>query len=314
MLIPNSSDNTTSPNNYFCIAELDALLSRQAPPILELVSSPPAHHPTGSGKTSLLYLLIAKAILPVAISPSIPVMGKEAAVILFDPVSHFSIPRLVSVMLSLLESKLSAANIEIDEPAQVQLKSMVKRSLVHLHIFRPKSWPSLLSTLCSMPDYLFDRTRHKSVYRRVHSLILEDMDTFVWSIRGSASAVLNAKSSDVVSTASTQLIAQIQSLSTLLSCATILTSCSALPSALRPALPLSWPQGSSVTRLALRRLEVIRFAPTISVDEAEAERQQRWEVVGRGRFECCKVGIGVKDDEGFMFRVGNGVEIEKVVC
>jgi hypothetical protein len=57
---------------------------------------------------------------------------------------------------------------------------------------------------------------------------------------------------------------------------------------------------------------VLNFAPAISVEEAEAEKARRWNVVQRGRFECWKVGMGIKDGEGFVFRVDErGVEVEQ---
>lgn len=58
-------------------------------------------------------------------------------------------------------------------------------------------------------------------------------------------------------------------------------------------------------------MNVLRFAPEMSWEQASAETAQRWEVVKRGRFECWKAG-GVRDGvEGFVFRVGEGVEIER---
>lgn len=69
-----------------------------------------------------------------------------------------------------------------------------------------------------------------------------------------------------------------------------------------------------VTRLAVRRVDVLRFAHEMSWEQASAEAAKRWEVVKRGRFECWKVG-GVRDGfEGFVFRVGEGVEIERGGC
>lgn len=54
---------------------------------------------------------------------------------------------------------------------------------------------------------------------------------------------------------------------------------------------------------------MLRFAPAISVEQAEAERQQRWNIVQNGRFECWRVG---SDGEGFVFRVwGKGVDVER---
>jgi hypothetical protein len=70
----------------------------------------------------------------------------------------------------------------------------------------------------------------------------------------------------------------------------------------------------SATRLAVRRVEVLKFAPALSVEEAEMERGQRWDVVKKGRFEVWKVGVGGggRDAEGFVCRVGEwGVGVER---
>ena len=63
-------------------------------------------------------------------------------------------------------------------------------------------------------------------------------------------------------------------------------------------------------------MEVLKFAPEMSVEQAESEKGQRWEVVKRGRFECWKAGAAIvgrdRETEGFVFRVGDaGVEIER---
>jgi hypothetical protein len=295
-------------SGYFNIPSLDHFLSSPGPPTLEFISPPSTHHPSGAGKTSLLYLIIAYAVLPSSLY-SISVGGHDAATILLDPLHHFSASRLASVMFSLLSSKLRTRGRSIDETAKQTMKEVVQRSLIHVHIFRPQSWGALLSTLKSLPDYLFDATRHKSMHRRIHSTILEDVDAFVWSIRNNPSTTT---SSNPLATASTQLTTQLSKLAVLLSCATITTSYSSSnsPTIFRPHLPTAWPQGTQITRLAVSRVEVLRFAPAVSIEEAEAERQQRWEVVNRGQFECWKVGPGVRDGEGFVFRVAQGVEVE----
>lgn len=285
----------------FGIAELDLLLPNSGLPILEIISPPPAHHPFGAGKTALLYLIIAHVILPASFSSAVPLGGQEAAVVLVDPLNHFDVSRLTSIMLSCLATAISSAGQDLDESTKLEMRTTVRRSLPHIHIFRPQSWPSLLATLGSLPDYLFNSLRHKSMHRRIHSLIFEDIDAFVWSIRNTPSIPLNP--SNLLSTASTQLTSRISRLTSLLSSATILTSHSTLPSMFRPAVPISWPVGSTVTRLAVRRAEVLKFAPTISIEEAEAEREQRWEVLRRGRFECWKVGTGVGEEEGFIFSI-----------
>lgn len=57
------------------------------------------------------------------------------------------------------------------------------------------------------------------------------------------------------------------------------------------------------------------------MEEAEGERARRWDVVGRGRFECWKVGGtgavvggggGKEEGRGFVFRVSKtGVGVER---
>ncbi|KAH7070635.1 hypothetical protein BKA63DRAFT_535656 [Paraphoma chrysanthemicola] len=304
-----SSLNPFAHWNYLPKTVLDKLFSNATPPIIELVSSPSAYHPSGAGKTSLLYLIIAHATLSREFSSAVSLGGHEAAVVLFDPLHHFSVPRLAQTLLQLIVSKIGADN---DEATKSDIRSMVARSLLHVHIFRPQSWSSLLTTLRTLPDHLFDKSRHKSIHRRIHSIIMDDIDAFVWSIRNSQPPDPIATSNTALATASTNLASTLQQLSTLLSCAMILTCQSTSPSSFRPALPMSWPQGLTVTRLAVRRVEVLKFAPAISVEEAEAEKAQRWEVVQNGRFECFKVGVGVRDNEGFVFRVTQvGIDVEE---
>jgi len=183
--------------------------------------------------------------------------------------------------------------------------SAIKTALQHVHIFRPQSWECLIASLHTLPSHLFDKEKHKSINRRIHSIILEDMDAFTWDLRNATNA------STTLSTASTHLTSSLSKLSSLFSCATILTSRSTTPSTYRPLVPTSWPQGTPVTRLAVRRVEVLKFAAAISMEEAEAERLQRWEVVKKGRFECWKVGAGARGEgEGFVFRVGGKGRVE----
>lgn len=282
-------------------------------PILEFISPPHTHHPSGSGKTHLIYLLITLTILPRNFN-SILLDGQNSAIVLFDPLSHFSVPRLAAIMLSYIIRKYKEEGRALDDESKRNISVLVKRSLVHVHIFRPQSWDSVLATLRGLPEYLFDARRHSSIDRRIHSIILEDIDAFAFHIRyasTNSSTSANTKANPLA-TASAKLTLQLERLSTLLSCALILTSHSVTPTGFRPALPNLWPSSMQVTRLALRRVEVLKFAPGLSIEEAEVERAQRWEVVARGRFECWKVGSGIKDWEGFTFRIRkNDVEVER---
>lgn len=293
-------DNNTKPPHGF--------------PILEFISPPITHTPSGSGKTSLIYLITALSILPPSIS-SVSLDGQNAAVVVLDPLSHFNVSRLAEVCISLILSKIT--DLVHRKSMKTQIKEVVKNALIHVHIFCPTSWEEMIDSLKGMPEYLFDGTRHQSMQRRVRNIVVEDVDAFYWDIRSAPST----HSTSPLTTASARLTHALLSLSSQLSAAIVLSSHSGAssPKLFRAPIPLStsWPSHVQVTRLAVRRVEVLRFAPEISVEEAERERGQRWGVVKRGRFECRKVsGVGdVKNKEndggGFVFRVREGVEVEK---
>ncbi|KAH6633678.1 hypothetical protein C7974DRAFT_453128 [Boeremia exigua] len=288
--------NASTTKTPFGIPELDALTSSSSPAILELISPPSTHHPSGAGKTSLLYLIIAHAILPPSF-PSIPHLnGHDAAIILLDPLHHFSVPRLATTILSLLTSHLPAP---VDPDTKSALTTLTARCLAHVHIFHPTSWPSLLATLRALPTYLFTAP-HPSAHRRIHSLLLDDADAFTASLRA---APAMSSTTGPLTAASRALTAEVARLAALLSCNAVLTASAAAPSGFRALVPVAWPPGQEVVRVAVRRVGVPRFAAGMGVQAAEAERGQRWDVVRRGRFECWRVG-GEGRGDGFVFRVG----------
>ena len=121
-----------------------------------------------------------------------------------------------------------------------------------------------------------------------------------------------ASSANSLATASARLTMHLERLSGHLSCAIIVTSHAANPASLRPPLPLSWSPAVKMVRLGVGRVEVLKFATGLSVEEAEVERARRWDVVSKGRFRAWKVGAGAaREDDGFAFRVGPGVTIER---
>ncbi|KAF2686105.1 hypothetical protein K458DRAFT_387118 [Lentithecium fluviatile CBS 122367] len=301
--------------------------THQHPHILELISPPPTHHPSPAGKTSLLYHLTTHAILPSHLG-TILISGLNSAVVILDPLSHFHIPRLAQIMLCHISRHLRTADRDIsDEGVRIEVLECVKRSLQHVHIFRPTCWEGLLATLSSLPSYLFDGPRHRSMNRPIHALILEDMHIFTPHIRSLSTSTTSPHTAtpnpNPLTTPSIHLTTHLTHLSTHLSTNIILTSHSTSPGAFRPPLPTAWPPAlqARVTRLTVRRVEVVKFAPGMCVEEAEGERRKRWDIVERGRFEVWRVRPGAgpggggkekgKEGEGFVFRVGGGVEIER---
>ncbi|KAK7183258.1 hypothetical protein DPSP01_011799 [Paraphaeosphaeria sporulosa] len=280
-----------------------ATVKQRSHPIIELISPPPAYHPSPAGKTALVHLLTTHAVLPSRLA-SVPLSGLTSAVVLIDPLHHFSVSYLASTLSSHIVSCFTAAGQDSTSPdARREVIACVKQALEHVHIFRPSSWDNLLATLQSLEDYLFDKGKHGSMQRPVHALVIEDIDTFIPALR-------TASGSNAISTASALLTRRLDTLSATLSCAVVVTSRSATAAGFRPNIPLSWPTHMQLTRLAVRRVEVVPFAPGMSIVEAEAERGQRGEVVSRGRFEVWRVGGGGEKD-GAVIRIGRGVVVER---
>ncbi|KAF2020380.1 hypothetical protein BU24DRAFT_456464 [Aaosphaeria arxii CBS 175.79] len=320
-------------------------------PILTIISSPSSHTPASSGKTSLLYLILSRALLPSSISLSIhrpqppttiPLYGQTRTILLFDPLSHLSIRHLSLTMTSeiltriLTHTHLTLPALSTTVPdLHTAVRSTVKQSLTHLHVFHTQTFPSLLSTLDAVPAYLANGQRHRSMARRVHSVVVEDLDAYVVGIRGTAGTVEDAGA---------RLTRALVKAARELRCAVVVTSQSPSPltsrtssmGLLRLAIPLAWGsvarKGEGVevreVRVAVRRVEVLRFKPGICGEEAMAEKAKRWDVVKRGRLEVWKVGgsgsgSGMdagkgggagsgRDVESFVFRVGeSGAAIER---
>ncbi|KAF2729177.1 hypothetical protein EJ04DRAFT_528001 [Polyplosphaeria fusca] len=283
----------------------------QGGPILELISPPTTQHPSPSGKTSILTLLTTLSILPSTLT-STPLHGQSSTIILLDPLSHFSVPRLATAMTTHIHSCLHASHTPLTPPLRTAITSLVTRSLSHLHIFRPQSWSALLATLAELETYLLSPShahKHKSQHRAVRALIVDDVDAFAWALRASASS-----SENPLANASARLTRHLVRLSRLLGCAVVVSARAvAMQGVYRAAMPVSWPKGVVVTRVAVRRVEVVRFAPGISVEEAGREAGERWEVVRRARFEVWRVGGRTEDGgEGFVFWVNDrGVGVER---
>lgn len=150
--------------------------------------------------------------------------------------------------------------------------------------------------------------------RQIHALVLEDVDASLPGLRaGFADGSASGSGYEKVAAASAQLGSLLAQLGIVLDCAVVTTARSATPNAFRPGFALRWPVATTrLTRLAVRRVEVVPFAPGMSVEEAEREREQRGEVVRRGRVEVWRVGgAGQGETGGCVVRVGRGVHIER---
>ncbi|KAL8815421.1 MAG: hypothetical protein Q9223_005435 [Gallowayella weberi] len=218
------------------------------------------------------------------------------------------------------------------------MNNLVRRSLDHLHIFRPQSSPSLLATLSNIQSYILDITSHTSANRAVGAIFLNDVDAFLWQdrledaeeqpieVKGQRSGLLWSRFRD--------LVALLRRLQTDFSCPLFATS-SALSSTtfsridghmvpvLQPHLPSVW-RSFVTARLILQRESVLKFHHGMSAEEAVREAGQRRSAVENSMFtarldwsdseawtEDTRRKIKAIHGGDFTFRVsGNLVEID----
>jgi len=306
-------------------------------------------HSPGSGKTHLLYLLTALAILPTSSG------GSQSTAIILDTGNHFSTPRLAAqlrLQIRLHALKTSATSSTKEAAQQLEdgdIEQVVSSALRHVHVFRPQNLMSTVATMNSLPEYLFDKARHSSFDRAVGLLALDSASAFYW--------LEKAEEEDAAFLAATSSITQPQgheplgartvseyaALATSLkatrevfSCPVVITtwhlgptqstalshpgSSSSSSRSRRPSLPA--PMATLPTlRLVVQRKAVRKFPPGIRIEEALREAADRLKAVEEGKFEAVVCEWGIEErvlvelkrrGAGFGFRIGReGVVVEE---
>lgn len=255
--------------------------------MIELTSTAP-----GGGKTHLLYLFTALAILPSRVG------GSEACVVIIDTDGAFSVPRLAQQVRDLFK-KHSDVIVDVDAGADLLI------ALKHVHIFSPQSLASTTATLDSLPTYLFDKSRHYSFDRPVGFIALDSAAAFYWQAKAeeedaallSATTTSGAHKPQSKPAPYAQLTTSIKSASVALCCPVIFTAWHLGPvpptahhhgpgsNSLRPSVPSPLSQVPTV-RLIVQRVPVRKFPAGISIAEAQREAEDRQKAVEEGKFEC----------------------------
>ena len=304
-------------------------------PVIELTGVTP-----GSGKSQLLYHMLATTILPKAFN-GITLPGKEQAAVVLDLSSELPLMRLYTMMEYLVLGVFVATDKAI--PSH-DAAALVKDSLQHLHIFRPQSHPALLATIAALPShFLSDTTSHYSADRQLGAILIHHLSTFFWQDRQDAeeqrdaallhpSTVAQDKQADIYLTRWRALVDSLREAQQTFDCPIIATNWAlASPvhykdgSSLRPHLPAVWTNFCTFN-VVLQRNSVIKFGPGMSVEEALAEKDQRQEAVDASGFsgwvnwwnserwkEEIKTAVRAWSKHGgFYFAVTNrGVILEK---
>lgn len=252
-----------------------------------------------AGKTQLLYSLIAAGVLPSSSSPPTP-HRPPGAVVVIDTDNRFDVERLVQVMTSQYRSAAADGTTTTDSPVEVL------HGLQHIHIFRPQSLASLLSTLRSLPDYLLDMTQHSSAHRSLSLLAVDSMTAFYWPERSEQEMAYLASEEGEQGLRQTrntysEIVTALRHIQATFACPVVATSWSLSgsraksavsslgssnsPTSTRPLLPGVWNQYVTA-RLLVSRENVRKFPAGLTAEQAERDRIQRQEVLQRSRFRA----------------------------
>ena len=256
-----------------------------------------AGHAPCSGKTQLLYYIAANCLLP-SVNKDIVLDHKGGTVVWFDTDGRFSTQRLHQILSQQLERRLGCADLSTSTTQTASLTDNASAALHHLHVFRPKSTPSFLSSLTSLSSYLLNPTLHFSASRPLSLIVVSNLSAFLGQDR------MDAESEPTTAGASVQpgtglftqryihIISILRSVQSTFGCTIITGNWGLSPiqhslngPSLRPHLPAVW-YNLCTLRLVTERDGVSKFGPGMSAEEALMEGNQRQEAVEKSRFSC----------------------------
>nr|KMM71082.1 hypothetical protein CPAG_07388 [Coccidioides posadasii RMSCC 3488] len=274
-------------------------------PVIEITSPFSA-----DGKTSLLYHIAALAVLPARADDDVHVGGRGAAVIWLDTDGRFDALRVKQVISHIAQERIVSSHGNSDKrdakKDEVMLRCLVDEALRHIHVFRPQSSASLLTTLESIIEYMFS-IRHYSRQRCVYATILDSASAFCWQDWREAeiSRIPGARNEGQIHTqheassirqkkdihVPTEIVSCLRAIQSTFSCLVLYTTAGFYPSrsispllgSFKPYLPHPWPTFPTI-RLIVRRDVVRPFGEWMTVDEAKADAASRQAVVLSGRF------------------------------
>lgn len=162
-------------------------LKPKSPPFIELTSPG-----SNDGKSQLLYYVASISTLPARLG-DILLDGQGASIVVLDTENRFSAARLMQVMKHYISSRISsfedsARSAQPASPVPVipsmqEMEKSAFEALKHVHVFRPQSLASLISTVEHLPTYLFSPSRHFSRDRRLAAILLDSASAFFWQDR-----------------------------------------------------------------------------------------------------------------------------------
>lgn len=251
----------------------------------------------GAGKTHLLYYIITATILPVSVD-GCKWGGKGGAAIVLDTEGTFDVNRLVQIMETYVDKMLGQKSVADDSLADVARRSPVINALQHVHIFRPHSLASLISTIQSIKSYMFTFSDHHSSNRQLELVTLDSATAFFWQSKNAEEIARFETAAQVIDHRKPtnnyyqQLVDSLHNVQMRFGCTVVATSWGISPvqpqipdssRSFRHVLPPIW-QSFCTLRLAVAMDVVKKFPPDMAVEQAWKDAEARQAAVEEGNF------------------------------
>lgn len=256
---------------------------------MEIASAAPC-----AGKRHLLYYIAAASVLPRSYD-STPLPGQEGAVVVLDTDNQFNVMRLQDVISSLLTLRLNAYSPHAAAPPPSDFSIPFQDAIQHIHVFRPQSPASLVTTLKSLPTYLMTPSAHYSPLRPLQTLILTNLNAFFWQtqLESDDGPQSDPKSANPFIQHYRSMVQELSKVRQIFGCVVVAANqgLSTLQwmregdVSLKPYMPGVWNDFCTL-KLIVGKEVVRKFGPGMSADEAMHEREQRQRAVAESGFWC----------------------------
>jgi hypothetical protein len=252
--------------------------------------------------------------------------GRGGAVVLLDTDGRLDVQRLYDIIEGVIRHALHGSSSTTgSNDTEASISTLVRDTLQHIHIFRPQTSSSLLSTLQSLDTYLLHNFRDGS--RPLHGIFIDSASAFYWSDRlrdeiartteigRPAMEIQQARESRTsfyMSVLYHDIAAELRRLQGVFECGVVYTtwgitprpsssfSSSSLslggggygnsiwegPPTFKPHLPAPWNSTFPDLRLVVQRDHVRTYPATSTFSEWERDAPIRQSVVRKGKFSA----------------------------
>lgn len=255
--------------------------------------------------------------------------GRGGAVVLLDTDGRFDVQRLYYIIDGVVRHAVhgsSSSNTSDSNENDALISTLICDTLQHIHIFRPQTSTSLLSTLKSLDTYLLHNPSKTSSSWHLHGIFLDSASAFYWTDRlrneiartteiGRPATEIQQgreqRTSFYMSVLYYDIAAELRRLQGVFDCGVVYTtwgitprsssssSSTALgggegygnsiwqgPPTFKPHLPAPWNSSFPDLRLVVQRDHVRTYPVTSAFSEWERDAPIRQSVVVKGKFSA----------------------------